>query len=347
MKIKIRLLLLVLVMLAQLGHGQTAKYSNDFLAIGADARAMAMGQASISQGQQAFSLFYNPGLTADSATKYRANALHAEYFAGAAAYDALAFSLQRAHETFSVGIIRLGIDDIPNTLNLYDPNGNINYNNISTFSAADYALFLGYGKRIKSWSVGVSTKLIYRQIGPFAQAFGLGFDVGAVRNLGKYRFGMAIRNATSTFSLWTFNRAALQSGLEKAGNLFPQGSLEIALPSIHGGISRYFQFNSTWSMQAEFAFAILTDGRRNELLSTNVGSLVPSLGLEFGYEQRFFARAGIARLGRDPIANQVDFTPSLGAGIRLGAFQVDYAMTQIGDRTEGMFSNILSLAWRM
>ncbi len=336
-----------MLLLAKEGVAQTAKYSNDFLAIGADARAMAMGQAGISQGNQAFSIFYNPGLAADSSSMYRANALHAEYFAGAAVYDALAFSLQRPQETFSIALIRLGIDDIPNTLNLYDPNGNINYNNISTFSAADYALFLGYSKRIKKWSVGLATKLIYRQIGPFAQAFGLGFDLGAVRNLGKYRVGLAIRNATSTFTLWTFSRNALQSGLEQAGNLFPQGSMEIALPSIHGGISRLFNLNNTWSLQAEMALAIFTDGRRNELLTTNAGSLVPSLGLEIGYEKRFFARAGISRIGRDPIANQVEITPSLGAGIRLGAFQVDYAMTQIGDRTAGMFSNVLSLGWRM
>ncbi len=347
MKIKFGILSFLLVSIACTGWGQTAKYSNDFLAIGADARAMAMGQAGLSQGNQAFSLFYNPGLTADSSTKYRANALHAEYFAGAAVYDALAFSLQRPKETFSIGLIRLGIDDIPNTLNLYDPNGNINYNNISTFSAADYALFLGYAKRVKNWSLGVSTKLIYRQIGPFAQAFGLGFDLGGVRNIGKYRLGIALRNATSTFSLWTFNRSALQSGLEKAGNLFPQGNLEIALPSLHAGISRMIQFNASWSLNMELAMALLTDGRRNELLTTDFGSLVPSLGLEVGYEKRFFARAGIARLGKDALSGEIDFTPSLGAGIRLGAFQVDYAMTHIGDRTEGMFSNILSLGWRM
>lgn len=347
MKIISRLLLPAMLLLAHQGVAQTAKYSNDFLAIGADARTMAMGQAGISQGNQAFSVFYNPGLAADSAATYRANALHAEYFAGAAVYDALAFSLQRPKETFSIALVRLGIDDIPNTLNLYDPNGNINYNNISTFSAADYALFLGYSKRVKSWSLGVATKLIYRQIGPFAQAFGLGFDLGAVRKLGKYQVGLSVRNATSTFTLWTFSKNALQSGLEKAGNLFPEGSLEVALPSFHGGISRLYKLSSAWSMQAELALAILTDGRRNELLSTNVGSLVPSLGLEIGYENRFFARAGIARIGRDPIANQVEITPSLGAGIRLGAFQVDYAMTQIGDRTAGMFSNVLSLGWRM
>jgi hypothetical protein len=41
------------------------------------------------------------------------------------------------------------VDDIPNTLFLIEPDGSINYNNIQTFSSADYAFLLSYGQKIK------------------------------------------------------------------------------------------------------------------------------------------------------------------------------------------------------
>lgn len=35
--------------------------------------------------------------------------------------------------------IRLGVDNIPNTLNLIGPDGTVDYNRVTNFSASDYA----------------------------------------------------------------------------------------------------------------------------------------------------------------------------------------------------------------
>ena len=75
------------------------------------------------------------------------------------------------------------MDDIPNTLFLVEPDGSLNYNNIQSFSSADYAFLISYAQVIKdndaaqiSW--GANTKIIYRNVGHFAQAWGFGFDAG-------------------------------------------------------------------------------------------------------------------------------------------------------------------------
>ena len=70
--------------------------------------------------------------------------MHAEYFSGIGQYDygAIAIPIQDNKRTLGISFLRFAVDDIPNTLNLLDPSGAVNYNNISSFSAADYAVIV-------------------------------------------------------------------------------------------------------------------------------------------------------------------------------------------------------------
>ena len=73
-------------------------------------------------------------------------------------------------------MLRFGIDDIMNTTNLIDNEGNIDYNNIELFSAADYAFLFSYAKKdvFDGFDVGGNAKIIYRKIGDFANSLGFG-----------------------------------------------------------------------------------------------------------------------------------------------------------------------------
>lgn len=65
--------------------------------------------------------------------------MHAEYFAGIAKYDYI--GVAKPIDEMSTGaftFIRFGVDDIPNTTQLIDATGNIDYDKITTFSAGDY-----------------------------------------------------------------------------------------------------------------------------------------------------------------------------------------------------------------
>src|SRR5690606_13896393 len=100
--------------------------------------------------------------------------MHAEYFASIAQYDYAAAAMPiDAVSTAGVTLIRFGVDDILDTSELIDQDGNVNYDRIKKFSAADYALLLSYARKHSRWdgvSYGGNVKIIYRGIGDFAKA---------------------------------------------------------------------------------------------------------------------------------------------------------------------------------
>ena len=98
----------------------------------------------------------------------------------------------------------MGIDNIPNTLNLIGPDGTVNYDRIETFSASDYAVMFSYARNMNAkgnFSVGGNLKVINRTIGSFATAWGFGADIGAQWRGDLVSFGLSIRDVTTTFNL--------------------------------------------------------------------------------------------------------------------------------------------------
>ena len=183
MKLIKNLTLIALILcLAAPASAQFRKYSNEFLNIGAGARGLAMGGAQVASSQDGTAGYWNPaGLT--GIKDYPVLSLmHAEYFAGIGKYDylSLAIPMTDKKRTLGISLLRFGVDDIPNTLFLVEPDGSINYNNIRSFSSADYAFLISYAQSIKktenkSLSFGINAKVIHRNVGTFASAWGFGF----------------------------------------------------------------------------------------------------------------------------------------------------------------------------
>src|SRR6187402_2549999 len=156
--------LTLLILFASLTtYSQFRKYSNEFLNIGAGARGLAMGGAQVASTQDGTSGYWNPaGLT--GIKDYPVLSLmHAEYFAGIGKYDfiSMAIPMTDKKRTLGISVLRFGVDDIPNTLFLIEPDGSINYNNVRSFSSADYAFLLSYAQTIrksetKNFSFGVN-----------------------------------------------------------------------------------------------------------------------------------------------------------------------------------------------
>src|SRR5258705_6336851 len=167
------------------GLTQFRKYSNEFLNIGAGARGLAMGAAQTASVKDGTSGYWNPaGLTGvqDNPT---VNFMHASYFSNIGTYDygSVAIPVSENNRTIGLSILRFAVDDIPNTLFLVEPDGSINYNNIQTFSSADYAFLFSFAQNIKQTehkniSFGLNAKVIYRKVGKFASAWGFGLDAG-------------------------------------------------------------------------------------------------------------------------------------------------------------------------
>ena len=79
--------LLLLLCFCNPSHGQFAKYSNEFLNIGAGARGMSMGNAQVASVTDGTGGYWNPAALADIRTSPQLNLMHAEYFAGIGKYD--------------------------------------------------------------------------------------------------------------------------------------------------------------------------------------------------------------------------------------------------------------------
>ena len=167
-----------------------------------------MSNAYVSAVNDVTSGYWNPAGLVGIQTDFQADLMHAEYFAGIANYDYGAFATKiDSSSAFGLSLIRFGVDDIPNTTQLIDADGNIDFDRISSFSVADYAFLFSYARksRMKGLRYGVNVKIIYRQIGDFAQAWGFGLDLGAQYSYKGWNFGAMARDVTSTFNAWSFS----------------------------------------------------------------------------------------------------------------------------------------------
>jgi hypothetical protein len=184
--------------LSTLGQVSAPKYSNEFLSIGVGARALGMSNSVVSNVSDGTAAYWNPSGLLGISDKYEVTLMHAEYFAGIANYDFVGFAMPiDSISHFGFSAIRFGVDDIPDTRFLYDANGAINYDNIRFFSAADYAFLFTYARRLKilgGIQVGANFKVIYRNVGAFANAWGFGLGCWSTKsNSEAGRFGADVQ----------------------------------------------------------------------------------------------------------------------------------------------------------
>lgn len=354
-EIRMRLLTIMGMLLCmQSAFAQTTpRYSNEFLNIGVSARALAMGNAQSAIVQDVTSGYWNPAGLLGIRTRYEISAMHAEQFGGIAQYDYAGFATPiDSNSHLGITAIRFGIDDIPDTRFLYDANGNINYDNVRYFSASDYAFLVSYARRSKwlggiTW--GANAKIIYRNAGNFANAFGFGLDFGAQWRKNGWQVGIMLRDITTTFNSWTHNNTLLYDIYTQTGNRIAKNSTEITLPRAIIGVARQFKITEKIGLLATLETITTTDGRRNVLLPTNSLSTDIAGGIEADYKKVAFLRFGINNFQQ--IKNlsgtgtmwrsQFNF----GMGVQIKKFAIDYALTRnYTDRESGaLYSNIFSL----
>jgi hypothetical protein len=333
------------------GQGETArKYSNEFLNIGVDARSMAMGNSVIASTEGVYAGYWNPAGLFQEDLNYDFALMHAEYFASIAQYDYLAGSYKMDERTaLGFSLIRFGIDNIQNTLQLRDEDGNIDYDRITRFSAADYAFLLSVGRKsdkIKGLQYGANAKVIYRSLGRFADAFGFGLDAGLQYHSGNWRFGVVGRDITTTVNAWTVQTAELESVFEETGNVLPENGLELTLPKLLIGAGRFFQITENYSLLAELSAFATFDGQRNAVVSSGIASLYPGMGLELGYRNFVFLRGGVGNFQNETdfdLSTYTTYQPSLGIGFLYKGIRVDYAFSDIGNQSGALYSHIFSL----
>ena len=326
------------------------KYSNEFLAVGVGARALGMGSAYTAVVSDVTSGYWNPAGLLGVKGDLQVGVMHSEYFAGIAKYDYVGLAKPiDSVSTIGFTFVRFGIDNIPNTIDLIDPSGNIDYDRITTFSSADQAFILSYARKLNvpGLRVGGNAKVIYRRVGEFGKAWGFGLDAGAKYDVKDWRLSAVVRDVTGTFNAWSYTLDQRTIDVfAQTGNEIPENSVEVTLPRLMLGVARQFKFGPKFGLVAAVDLENTFDGKRNTLIKTSTVSTDPRVGVELGYAGVVFVRMGVSNIQYvTDISDQQQLTvqPNIGIGLKIKSVSLDYALTDIGDNSVALYSNIFSL----
>ncbi|WP_301400168.1 PorV/PorQ family protein [Polaribacter huanghezhanensis] len=324
-------------------------YSNEFLNIGVDARALGMSKSVAATSNDVNAVYWNPaGLM--NLEDYEGALMHASYFAGMANYDFAAIALPIDDQSaVGISVIRFGVDDILNTTELIDSQGNINFNRISLFSAADYAFTFSYARNLifKDMYFGVNAKILRRVIGDFASSWGVGFDAGIQFEKNEWKFGLMIRDITTTYNTWNINTVEfdkIKNSTPGQNQELPE-TTEITKPKIQLGVARKFRVARDFHLLTEIDLN-MRFAQTNDIISSSVISVDPTFGFELGYTGLVFLRGGIGNIQNTTQfdgSKSVSLQPNFGVGFTYNGIQVDYALTNIGSVGNALYSNIFSI----
>lgn len=328
---------------------QFRNYSNEFLNIGVDAASLGMSKAVVATSNDVNAIYWNPaGLV--NIQDYQGSLMHASYFAGIATYNYAAFAMPIDKESaLGISIIRFGVDDILNTTELIDSQGNIDFNRIQLFSAADYAFNIAYARNLifKDVYFGVNAKVVRRIIGNFASSWGFGLDAGIQFERNNWKFGLMVRDITTTFNTWSINRAEfdkIKNAIPGRNQELPQ-TTEITKPKVQLGIAKKFAIDRYFSLLTELDLN-MRFAETNDIISTGFLSIEPSLGFQLDYDNIVYLRTGIGNIQNvteSDNSKSISIQPNFGVGFTYRGIQVDYALTNIGSIGNALYSNIFSL----
>jgi hypothetical protein len=311
--------------------------------LGAGARSLGMGKVQVSLTNDATAGYWNPAALTSVANKYDGVLMHAELFSGIVKYDYAAFAMP-LDEKSAVGVtlLRSGVDNIADTRALVNEYGYIDYSKITYFSVANYGLLLSYARQLgpEGLSLGANGKIIYQNVGNFANAYGFGVDVGVQYNHGGWRLGLMARDITTTYNAWSINAEQFRA-TAVPGEDIPRNTTEITLPRLVLGVSRQFTLPGQFTALVAADFEATTDGQRNALVSARPVSVDPRVGVEIGYRKLAFLRGGLGNYQqiRTFADNSTATNPqykqqwkgqySLGAGVALNGLRIDLALSRL------------------
>ena len=317
--------------------------------IGVDAAALGMSNTAVSFTADVNAGYWNPaGLI--HLKDHQVAVMHANYFANIAQYDYLAYAKPIDDKSsWGISLIRFGVDDILNTTELIDSQGNIDYNRIQLFSTADYGFTFSYARKlpVQGFQYGVNAKVIRRIIGDFANSWGFGFDVGLQFERNDWQFGLLIRDLTTTYNVWNIDEEkykTIANAIPGENQELPE-STEITAPKAQLGLSKKFIFHYDYS----FLVAASLNTRftkTNDIIATHFVSIDPALGFEMGYTNLVFLRAGVGnfqKVTQLDASQKTNFQPNIGLGFQYKGIQLDYALTNLGNQSTALYSNIFSL----
>ncbi len=262
------------------------KYAGEFQELQVGARACAMGGTGVAQFSDPTSLYFNPAAT--FFTPRSVHLMHAENFAGVVKNDFGAVVLPRGNMTVGFGLQYVHTNGIILTT-LPDTTAPPGSNNppipYDTVGTSDVLIYINGSKGNERLSFGANVKVFYRNLSAIT-GFGGGLDLGVSYRLDYLIVGLAVRDFILSPLRWS------------------SGRTETILPKITLGIAPVLPLkaiNSTLTLETDVVKVL------------DIGGFDVNLGLEYGYRDLIFGRAGIY---------QGNYT--VGIGLEYKRFTLDY-----------------------
>ena len=156
-----------------------------------------------------------------------------------------------------------------------------------------------------------------------------------------------LRDITTTYNVWNIDEKEYQKiadAIPGQNQDLPENT-EITAPKAQLGIAKKFIIRYDYSILAA-ANMNMQFTKTNAIISTNTLSIDPALGLEFGYTDLVFVRAGVGNfqnIQQLDSTEKVGFQPNIGLGFKYKGVQIDYALTDLGNQSAALYSNIFSI----
>ncbi|QNM86279.1 PorV/PorQ family protein [Polaribacter pectinis] len=348
---KYKILLFLFIFPLFLNAQALRNYSNEFLTIGVDAAALGMSKSVVATTNDVNAIYWNPaGLV--GIEDYQGSLMHASYFAGIANYNHVGFAMPIDKESaIGISIIRFGVDDILNTTELIDSDGNIDFNRIRLFSSVDYAFNMAYARNLifKDLKFGVNAKIVRRIIGDFASSWGFGFDAGIQFERNDWKFGVMVRDITTTFNSWAidedeFNK--IKDAIPGQNQDLPE-TTEITKPKLQLGVARNWRVGRFLNLLTEVDLNVRF-AKTNDIFSSEAASIDPAAGFQLDYDDLVYLRAGVGNfqyITEFDNSKSLSMQPNFGVGFKYNGIKIDYALTNIGSVGNALYSNIFSITF--
>ena len=88
--------------------------------------------------------------------------------------------------------------------------------------------------------------------------------------------------------------------------------------------------------------------KTNDLISSDIASITPAIGIEIGYIDLVYLRIGAGNFQNEiqyDSTEKLSFQPNFGIGVSLWSFKLDYSLTNIGNSSTVLHSNIFSFKY--
>ncbi|HSG99905.1 MAG TPA: PorV/PorQ family protein [candidate division Zixibacteria bacterium] len=296
---------------------QAGSSGAQFLKIGVGSRYLGMGEAAVATRGDAFSLYWNPAaLTEIEGSQF--GFAHTDWILDVSlSYAAYAKRIE-GFGVIAFGVTSLNVGEMEITT---ADNNDTQEGTGQFYDASSYAIEVGFARELTPrFSFGGGAKYIYESIAT-ESATGFAFDMGTILYTGlrTLRLGMNISNLGTDMR---FSGPSLSGttndGAGRPGNDFNYQVEAANLPLIFRlGVAYDVEF----SLDSRVTLA-------SEMKHPNDNVRQGSLGMEYGYRERFFLRSGYK-------INYDEEGVTLGAGLLTpfgheSHLSIDYAWSDLG-----------------